>query len=149
MARIIEKNGKYWFLCPQCKTNHSFHTVPVREGDRVWTWNGDAEYPTVSPRMKSMSIRKEKVNVLGKGVVSRPIQTFCFAEIKDGNIHFDRSCTITVDGKQSLAPLAGQYLPLPDWETQNVTVTEKIGAHKLEGGDQHGKGNQGIEGVEG
>lgn len=141
MPRIIEKNGKFWFLCPQCKTNHSFHT-----GEKGWAWNGDVDYPTVSPRLKSTSIRREKVNMLGKGVVSRPIQTFCFAEIRDGNIHFDPSCAITVDGKVTPAPLAGQYLPLPDWDEQNVTVTEKIGAHKLEGGDQHGQGIQGIEG---
>lgn len=138
MARIIEKNGRFWFLCPQCKTNHSFQV-----GEGKWSWNGDVDYPTVTPRMKSMSIRREVVNVLGKGVVSRPVQTFCFAEIRDGNIHYDPACVDTVDGRQRKAPLAGQYLPLPDWDEENVRVIEQIGAIKPGGGEESEQKHEG------
>ncbi len=109
MAKIKAMNNKYWFLCPGCRTNHGF--------DLRWKFNHDFDNPTVTPRIKSWSITK---------INGEEFRFMCHVGITDGHLYYDESCT---------HPLKGQYMPMPDWDEEKVTIAEA----KPRGGDDHGQ----------
>ena len=86
--RDIE-GGRLLFWCPGCKDPHMVNT---RRGERpCWTWNGDAERPTLSP------------SVLTYHPDGQPPR--CHLFLREGRIQFLGDCT---------HELAGQTVDLPD-----------------------------------
>ena len=78
------------FHCPGCGCDHS---ISVGRGSpHTWDWNGSFESPTFSP---SILCNKDFPD-------SR-----CHSFVKDGQIQFLTDCW---------HHLAGQTVPLPDWE---------------------------------
>jgi hypothetical protein len=86
MAKVLVRGDLKFFACPACNVGHRF--------DGKWVFNGDVERPTVSPRLKTMHVEREK-------------HTFCFSRIENGYIQFDPT---------SQHDLAGHSLLLPDWD---------------------------------
>ncbi|MGL5363721.1 MAG: DUF6527 family protein [Bosea sp. (in: a-proteobacteria)] len=97
--------GTIRFMCPGCD---SFHQIQV-DGSRGWTWNGDADCPTVSPSIAVSGKRKitddEHARIMAGEKVSIP-DAMCHSFIKDGQWQFLSDCTHS---------LAGQTVDLPDW----------------------------------
>lgn len=86
-----ERKG-YLFQCPGCKTTH---IILTSEGSPRWGFNDDVDNPTVTP---SILVRA------GNDVDGR---TVCHSFVKNGSIQFLGDCT---------HELAGQTVPLPEWE---------------------------------
>ena len=86
-----EKNGVEYVLwwCPGCREPHQI-TV---KGTNTWTWNGRDDTPTFSP---SVLVRKSMTDFTGR----------CHCFVNDGVIDFLSDCA---------HPLAGQKVPMPDW----------------------------------
>ena len=72
----------YRFHCPGCHCTHFF----VVGGGRGWTWNGDAENPTVNP------------SILTENVEHYPA-TRCHSFIRDGKIQFLGDCQHELAGQ--------------------------------------------------
>lgn len=91
-------DGMYTFQCPACGCCHYFATKenPHCSGE-TWTWNGDAEKPTVSP-----SINVEPIGKRGR----------CHFHVKDGRIHFCGDCG---------HDMKGQIVDMIDWDDDDST----------------------------
>jgi hypothetical protein len=76
------------FFCPGCQYAH---WVRVKGERPCWTWNGDAERPTVSPSLFVDPNGARK----------------CHSFIRDGKIEFLSDCHHA---------LRGQTVEIPDWE---------------------------------
>lgn len=98
--------GHLSFFCPGCK---EAHTVTIGR----WTWNGDAEAPTLSP-----SVLVSTGHYAGPGPCwctynaehhDEPVSfacALCHSFVRDGHIQFLGDCTHA---------LAGQTVALPPW----------------------------------
>lgn len=86
MAKVLRNSVHLWIACPACGVSHRF--------DDKWTFNGDVDIPTFFPRLKTLHIENGK-------------NTYCFARVIGGLIEFDPT---------SRHYLAGQTVPLPDWD---------------------------------
>lgn len=81
------------FFCEGCGCGHGFNVNPDR-GKPTWTYNNDAERPTVQP-----SILVRSGNAQGP--------TVCHSFITNGQIQYLTDCTHT---------LAGQTIDLTDFD---------------------------------
>jgi hypothetical protein len=88
--------GTIRFRCPACD---SFHQIQI-DGSRGWTWNGDADRPTVSPSLLVTYNGKDA------GIDDAP-PAVCHTFIRDGQWHYLTDCTHA---------LAGQIVDVPDYE---------------------------------
>jgi len=87
LSKTIGRNGDllFWW-CPGCGCAHCINFVnDIRP---AWSWNGDAEKPTLHP------------SVLSTG------QKRCHCFVRDGKIEFLNDCT---------HDLKGQTVGIPDW----------------------------------
>jgi len=81
------KNGELIWHCPGCDESHM---VPV-EGPNAWEFNGDIQYPTLSPSIKVTGVEKmtdaeyEELRE-GKTIVPRPF--VCHSFLKNGVMEF-------------------------------------------------------------
>ncbi len=80
------------FECPGCECLHVVYVAGT--GHPVWSFNENADKPTVSP---SVLVRSKR----------RSVDTVCHSFINDGMIQFLGDCT---------HKLAGQTVPIPEWE---------------------------------
>ncbi len=91
-ARLARSGNRLWHWCPACASLHAY-VIEAPEGP-VWTWNGDAERPTLAPSM----------------LCFHPLpgghrRTLCHYFLTDGQLQF---CG------DSPHALAGKTVPLPD-----------------------------------
>ncbi len=106
----IGSDGRLFFLCPGCKTNHYINTT-------TWHFNGNFEQPTLSPSVLYRS-GHYLPDTNGKDcwcsyrekhpeeIDEHTPQCFqCHSFVKDGMIQFLGDCTHA---------LAGQTVPLED-----------------------------------
>jgi len=97
MAKIIKVTGSthldHIFFCPGCKCVHGFN-VTKREGEPLWSFNGDFDKPTFNPSLRV-------------GCASGDPSSLCHSFVTDGNIKFLNDCT---------HELAGHTVELPDWD---------------------------------
>jgi len=106
------EGGRVIFQCPGCKTAHG-----VRVGDGTgprWGYNGNADAPTFTP---SILVKWESgdppVNADNWDEWRRnpwpqtEKKNVCHSFVTDGKIQFLADCTHA---------LAGQTVPLPDWD---------------------------------
>ena len=77
------KGYDYIFFCPGCNHTHGFMT----EGNVVWQFNGDMEYPTVLP------------SILYSFTFFEQPKHICHSFIEKGNIRFLTDCTHKLAGK--------------------------------------------------
>ena len=85
---------------------------PEGPGKISWYWNGSGDMPTFSPSVLVTGIKQmtdeAHQEYLRTGTLPER-QTFrCHSFVTDGNIQYLADCT---------HELAGQTVPLPDWET--------------------------------
>jgi hypothetical protein len=98
MSKVYQMTGRepgsvssqWLFWCPGCQCNHSFK-VPL------WTFNGDAEKPTVSP----------SILVNGDPAYHNPTAKRCHSFVTDGTIKFLDDCD---------HELRGMTVELPEFE---------------------------------
>lgn len=86
------EGGRLMFRCPGC------HGATHAVSEPRWTWNGDAERPTLAP---SIVIRVPRAD-------GRP-DAVCHSFVRDGQIEFLTDCTHA---------LAGQTVPIPPFDTE-------------------------------
>ena len=97
------------FLCPACRCAHG---VATGHGDRGWTWNGDAERPTITPSVK---VTGYEMNGEGLAMLERGEEpavgerypgrdTCCHSNITDGWIEFCGDCTHGMVGQRVELP---------------------------------------------
>ena len=101
MAKVEIHKGAVWFICPGCGQHKRIPFSPEawagqhEPGNRpLWTFNGDADKPTLSP------------SILGQwteGEARAPV--VCHSFVRDGKIEFLSDCTHA---------LAGKIVDLPD-----------------------------------
>lgn len=95
------------FLCPGCNQPHHVVRAPGK-----WTWNQDAERPTLTPSVLVtglQTIREATGKWTGewfRDAKGNPIPMRCHSFVTDGRIRFLSDCTHA---------LAGQTVDLPDW----------------------------------
>jgi hypothetical protein len=92
---MVDKDGQelgvhLWVWCPGCDEAHAVR-VSSTQGDGVWGWNGDLEFPTFTPSLLVTGAQK------------------CHSFITDGKIRFLGDCDH--DLKNQTVPLP----ELPDW----------------------------------
>lgn len=102
------ENGILMFVCPGCDEVHGIRV----EGEHAWTWNQSIESPTFTP-----SILVEQT-LYGPGKLPfrqydgefpcEAAKAVCHSFVTDGQIRFLDDC---------YHKLAGQTVPLPDWES--------------------------------
>ena len=81
-----------WFFCPGCQNHHAFTIGGPAGASPRWTWNGSLESPTFHPSL----------------MCNRPHpESQCHSVVTDGVINFCADCHHA---------LAGQSVPMPDWE---------------------------------
>jgi hypothetical protein len=79
------------FHCPGCKHDHGVQ-IKGSKREPIWGWNGSLELPTFTPSI-----------FVNRSVPGRR----CHSHVTAGNIQFLADCDHA---------LAGQTVPLPDWE---------------------------------
>lgn len=89
MPRSFLSKGSIWFLCPGCRIHHG----AIVDGSRGWSWNGDADRPTITP----------SVRVNGE-IGGEPIS--CHSFVANGRIEFLSDC---------IHEFAGKTIDLPEW----------------------------------
>lgn len=89
MIRAHMGKGKVWFHCPACKVHHS----AIVDGSRGWSWNGDAEFPTISPSL-----------LVAGEIGGEPV--LCHSFVTEGQIRFLPDCNHL---------LAGKTVEIPEW----------------------------------
>lgn len=104
------EGGLIAFRCPGCKQNHQ---VRPFDGSRGWTFNGDGDKPTFSPSIlvtgPSRFCTDEEIDrIMATGQKIDLPNMRCHSFVTDGNIQFLSDCS---------HELAGQTVPLPDWES--------------------------------
>lgn len=95
LRKVTQNNAEVAFLfrCPGCKRRHTFWTAGT--GPR-WQFNGDMEFPTISP---SLLVRFSEGSI-------------CHSFIQRGMIQFLNDCT---------HELAGKTVPLPGFTDETET----------------------------
>jgi hypothetical protein len=92
MIRLkVFPDGRAEFRCPACGRPHGLRV----EGPKAWTWNGNAERPTLQP---SIDWRRPKGDQPGD---------HCHSYVRDGFIEYLADCTHSQ---------AGKTLELPPYE---------------------------------
>ena len=91
---LAESNGNYFFECPGCGCPHGLNVGKNR--GPAWSFSGDVDRPTFSP---SVLVR------FNQG----PKEVVCHSFVRNGEIQFLNDCTHT---------LAGQTVPIPEWEIE-------------------------------
>jgi len=76
------------FMCPGCNIRHSFNST--------WNWNGDHEFPSVSPSIRTMGA-KQVGEEDGEPVYE---DYLCHSWITKGKIKFFADCTHDKAGTQ-------------------------------------------------
>jgi hypothetical protein len=114
MTKIIAQNGKnLWFMCPGCR---SLHHVVYGSGQKDWTWNGNADAPTLHPSILVTGGHYDEDFKAGdacwctyNALHPEQIPIFfcqrCHSYVTDGKIQFLADCSHA---------LAGQTVDLPD-----------------------------------
>ena len=77
--------------CPACGYGHLFRTVPGKNGEPVWTFNGDRDKPTFAPSMLVNAGLKAKYpdgNII-----------LCHSFVREGRIEFLSDCSHALAGK--------------------------------------------------
>ena len=106
--------GVGWY-CPGCKTRHGIATDgPPGTTRPIWGWNRDVNAPTFTPSVlttREMGHPPVTAENLAE-YKSNPwpqtkVKHVCHVFITDGQIQFLSDCT---------HELAGQTVPMPDWE---------------------------------
>jgi len=82
---------RFHFQCPACDCGHFF----IIGGKCSWSWNGDAENPTVKPSIRTWQGNKKDSDY-----------SQCHSFITDGKIKYCGDCT---------HDMKGQTVELPDW----------------------------------
>lgn len=87
--------GMIGFNCPGCKTKHFFYTDQYHLSGPKWQWNGDVNYPTVTPSMlMSTNIPRNEAEK------ANPVTyTQCHLFIKNGQIEYLPDCQHEYAGK--------------------------------------------------
>lgn len=77
LSRVLYKSSHnvFFFKCPGCKGLHFFTTS--KNADSCWSWNGDAEKPTVEPSIVTYKNNPSKI---------------CHLRIIDGHISYEEDC---------------------------------------------------------
>jgi len=75
--------------CPACGYGHLFRTVPGKQGQDVWSFNGDRDKPTFSPSML----------VHARTHVTEPRAILCHSFVREGRIEFLNDCSHAMAGK--------------------------------------------------
>jgi hypothetical protein len=102
MAKLRrQQGGRIAFLCPGCGECHS---VPV-EGPQAWQWNGSLECATLAPSL--LVTYPANPNALEEFKEWRT-ERRCHSFVRNGQIQFLTDST---------HKLAGQTVPIPNWET--------------------------------
>ena len=100
----LAEGGRIMFRCPGCGDVHVI-TTGDGPGPR-WGYNGNAERPTFTPSI--LVTWSEPSDVPEEfDDTSKDIKHICHSFVTDGRIQFLGDCTHA---------LAGQTVPLPDWE---------------------------------
>lgn len=84
---------RYYFYCPACKELHNFQTGS-KSGPN-WSFDGDVEYPTVSPSLLMSTTHPE----------TKVRRTLCHLFVKGGKIEYCGDCP---------HEFAGRTVALPD-----------------------------------
>lgn len=85
MPKVTQKHGCLYFYCIACDNLHA----PRVTGDGpLWTWNGDAESPTIAP---SVRVRWDEGE--------QRIQKCCHFFVREGRIEFCGDCTHALAGQ--------------------------------------------------
>lgn len=68
----LESDGKLFWWCPGCLREHG---VPIAgmDGHAVWEWNGNAEFPSLTPSVK---------------VLPTLVHPLCHSIMTAGQLHF-------------------------------------------------------------
>jgi hypothetical protein len=98
---------KYRFFCPACACSHFVTFAPG-----LWTWNGDAERPTIDPSISAVAYHPpttaEVAAIMsGEHVEPRPLN--CHSFVVDGEIRYQTDCTHEFAGKS--VPLGEADVP--------------------------------------
>lgn len=116
------EDGLIRFRCPGCGETHGVYVEPAKDGKPrpVWGFNGDGDRPTFTPSVLCQFFQyafkpgtpefkddvrraqESKTRMQGRDMI-------CHSFVTDGQIQFLPDCT---------HDLAGQTVPLPDWEEQ-------------------------------
>jgi hypothetical protein len=104
-AKLRSVDGGVAHWCPACDEAHVYQ-VPR------WTFNGDAERPTLTPSMLIRWGRK----VPGYENADMPEGGICHYFLTEGRLHFQGDCTHA---------LSGQIVDLPDWPTAHEFWNEE------------------------
>lgn len=75
--------------CPACGYGHLFRTVAGKNGEPVWTFNGDRDKPTFSPSML----------VNSRAHVANPNAILCHSFVQDGKFQFLGDCSHSMAGQ--------------------------------------------------
>lgn len=99
LSRLLrsQQGGQIAFWCPGCDLAHG---VAVEGEKPLWTWNSNAEAPTIRPSINSIYAG------FGFLVADTYGKCVCHSFVTDGQIQFLGDCTHA---------LAGQTVPLPPW----------------------------------
>ncbi len=88
--RLHKPDEEVWiFHCPGCEYGHS---IRIKGSGSIWTWNGDADAPTVNPSLLVFQSDPDRR---------------CHSFIRNGHIQFLQDCH---------HKLAGKTVPIPDFE---------------------------------
>ncbi len=90
IVRHTPVDGSLWLWCPGCD---DAHRIVVNRGD-AWTWDGDAERPTIAPSLL---------------VTSGPGNPVCHSFVRAGRWEF------LGDSTHELAGQTVDVVELPDW----------------------------------
>lgn len=109
MAKKVfeQEENCFVFECPACGCNHYFLTAPKLP---AWTWNANAEQPTVSPSIRvggTKDLTEEQYQQIRRGEPFTPEPHICHFFIKEGKIEFCGDST---------HEFAGKTVEMLDWE---------------------------------
>jgi len=96
-------NGMVMFKCPGCMEAHAITVEDCGTGLPVWEFNGNGDRPTFTPSVLVTTGRAVDPNFVPEA--GDPPEV-CHSFVTDGQIQFLSDCTHA---------LAGQTVPLPDW----------------------------------
>lgn len=80
ISTVSNAPGRLIFWCPGCKSTHQVD-------DKIWTYNDNAEKPTLSPSVLARSARR------------KPGEWRCHFYMRDGKLEYLADCTHDLAGQ--------------------------------------------------
>lgn len=98
-----------WY-CPGCEGAHSVPIAPQDYEGPTWTYDGNAEAPTLGPSIRHFVPAQEEKTIDGKHYPARAEKTTCHYFIRSGRIEFCGDCEHHLSGQTvDMVPIPETY----------------------------------------